>query len=115
MRKHNTFFDLSISFEGFEVKGVTINLKNFLFLNEKISSEISDLCRYNFYVNFAETILDGMRIEGKIETIFNYKRFIRGLKKFQLKHKSSWKGHFTYNDTQNSFIFKAPDFKKDLI
>ena len=46
MRKHNTFFDLSISFEGFEVKSVTINLKTFF--KRKISSEINDLCRYNF-------------------------------------------------------------------
>ena len=66
-------------------------------------------------MNFAETLLNGIQIEGKIETVFNHKRFIAGLKKFQLVHKSSWKGFFTYEDAKDNFIFKAPDFIKELV
>ena len=80
----------------------------------KICKEIEKLCRYNSYVNYAETLLNGMQIEGKIETVFNHKRFIAALKKFQLVHKSSWKGFFTYEDAKDNFIFKAPDFIKEL-
>ena len=114
MRKKNKSFQLGITFEAVEVKGIKIDLKNFLFLNARICKEIDKLCRYNSYVNFAETLLNGLQIEGKIETVFNHKRFIAALKKFQLVHKSSWKGFFTYEDTKDNFIFKAPDFKKEL-
>ena len=107
-------FHLSISFEDIEVKGIAINLKNFLYLNDKISAEIKNLCQYKSYVNFAETLLNGMQIEGKIETVFNHKRFIAALKKFQLVHESNWKGFFTYEDAKDNFIFKAPDFIKEL-
>ena len=55
-----------------------------------------------------------MQIEGKIETVFNHKRFIAALKKFQLVHESNWKGFFTYEDAKDNFIFKAPDFIKEL-
>ena len=56
----------------------------------------------------------GIQIEGKIETVFNHKRFIAALKTFQLVHKSSWNGFYTYEDTKDNFIFKAPDFIKQL-
>ena len=69
-------FQLGITFEDVEVKGIKIDLKNFLFLNARICKEIENLCRYNSYVNFAETLLNGIQIEGKIETVFNHKRFI---------------------------------------
>ena len=108
-------FHLSISFENIEVKGVAINLKKFLYLNNKISAEIKNLCQYESYVNFAETLLNGMQIIGEIQTVFNHKKFIISLKKFQLNHKSTWKGHFTYNDFYNHFIFKAPGFKKEVL
>ena len=114
MSKKNMSFQLKITFEDVEVKGVRIDLKNFLFLNTRICKEIENLCEYNSYVNFAETLLNGMQIEGKIETVFNHKRFITALKKFQLVHKSSWKGFFTYEDTKDNFIFKAPDFMQEL-
>ena len=65
-------------------------------------------------MNFAETLLNGMQIEGKIETVFNHKRFIAALIKFQLVHESNWKGFFTYEDAKDNFIFKAPDFIKEL-
>ena len=115
IKKHNMSFHLSISFENIEVKGVAINLKKFLYLNKKIIAEIKNLCQYNSYVNFAETLLNGMQIKGKIQTVFNHKKFIISLKKFQLNHKSTWEGHFTYNDSYNHFIFKAPGFKKELL
>jgi len=108
-------FHLSISFEDIEIKGIAINLKNFLYLNNKITAEIKNLCQYKSYVNFAETLLNGMQIKGKIQTVFNHKRFISSLKKFQLNHKSTWKGHFTYNDSHDHFIFKAPRFKKEVL
>ena len=114
MSKKNMSFQLEITFEDVEVKGVRINLKNFLFLNTRICKEIENLCEYNSYVNFVETLLNGMQIEGKIETVFNHKRFIAALKKFQLVHESNWKGFFTYEDAKDNFIFKAPDFIREL-
>ena len=114
MSKKNMSFQLGITFEDVEVKGIKIDLNNFLFLGSRMSKEIENLCRYNSYVNFAETLLNGMQIEGKIETVFNHKRFIAALKKFQLVHQSSWKGFFTYEDTKDNFIFKAPDFMQEL-
>lgn len=113
--KHKMSFNLSISFKGTEIKGVTINLKKFLYLNNKISAEIKNLCQYESYVNFAETLLNGMQIKGQIQTVFNYKRFISSLKKFQLKYESTWEGNFTYNDSIDHFIFKAPKFKKEVL
>jgi len=113
--KQNMSFHLSISFENIEMKGVKIDLKNFLFLNDKILNEIESLCKYNSYVNFAETLINGMQIEGEIDTVFNHKRFIASLKKFQTIHKRSWEGFFTYKDTKDYFIFKAPNFIKELI
>ena len=114
MSKQSMSFQLGITFEDVEVKGVRIDLKNFLFLNARICKEIENLCQYNSHVNFAETLLNGIQIEGKIETVFNHKRFIAALKKFQLVHESNWKGFFTYEDAKDNFIFKAPDFIKEL-
>ena len=110
MSKQNMSFQLGITFEGVEVKGVQIDLKNFLFMNARICREIENLCQYNSYVNFAETLLNGIKIEGNIETVFNHKRFIKALKKFQLIHESNWEGFFTYEDSKDYFVFKAPDF-----
>ena len=110
MRKKNMSFHLKISFENIEVKGVQVDLKKFLFLNNKICNEIEKLCQYDSYVNFAETLLNGIKIEGNIETVFNHKRFIKALKKFQLIHESNWEGFFTYEDSKDYFVFKAPDF-----
>ena len=115
MSKENMSFQLGITFEDAEVKAVRIDLKSFLFLNARICKEIEHLCQYNSYVNFAETLLNGIQIEGKIETVFNHKRFIAALKKFQSVHESSWKGFFTYEDAKDSFVFKAPDFIKELV
>ena len=114
MRKQNMSFQLKISFDNIEVKGVHIDLKSFLFLNNQICNKIENLCQYDSYVNFSETLLNGIKIEGKIETVFNHKRFIAALKKFQLVHESNWNGFFTYEDAKDNFIFKAPDFIKEL-
>ena len=113
-KKQTMLFHLNITFENIEVKEVSINLKKFLFLNDRISNKIEGLCQYDSYVNFAETLLNGIKIEGKIETVFNHKRFIAALKKFQLVHESSWTGFFTYEDAKDNFIFEAPDFIKEL-
>ena len=112
---HNMTFYLKISFENIEVKGSSINLKKFLYLNDKISAEIKDLCQYKSYVNFAETILNGLEIKGEIQTVFNHKRFISSLREFQLNHKSSWEGYFSYKDNKDYFIFRAPKFKKEVL
>ena len=114
-QRQNMYFNLSISFENIEVKGVTIDLKKFLYLNNKISTKIRNICQYNSHVNFAETLLNGMQIKGTIQTVFNHKRFINSLKKFQSKHKSTWVGNFTYNDSKDHFIFRAPSFKKKVL
>ena len=114
MSKQTMSFQLGITFEDVELKGVHIDLKNFLFLNTRICKEIENLCQYNSYVNFAETLLNGMQIEGNIETVFNHKRFIEALKKFQLVHESRWKGFFTYKDAKDNFIFRAPNFLEEL-
>ena len=112
---HTMIFHLKISFENIEVKGSSINLKRFLYLNDKISSEIKNLCQYKSHVNFAETILNGLEIKGEIQAVFNHKRFISSLKKFQLNRKSSWKGYFSYKDNRDNFIFRAPKFKKEVL
>ena len=107
-------FDLRISFKEFELKSGLIDLKTFLNLNTHITDSIQNIWSFSHYVNFAETLLNGIQIEGKIETVFNHKRFIAALKKFQLVHESNWKGFFTYEDAKDNFIFKAPDFIKKL-
>ena len=112
-KRQTMLFHLNITFENIEVKEVSINLKNFLFLNDRISNKIEGLCQYDSYVNFAETLLNGMQIKGEIQTVFNRKRFITSLKKFQLVHKSNWKGYFTHRDNKDYFIFRAPVFKKE--
>ena len=43
MRKQNMSFQLGITFEVVEVKGIKIDLKNFLFLNARICKEIENL------------------------------------------------------------------------
>ena len=47
---HNMTFHLKISFENIEVKGSSINLKKFLYLNDKISVEIKNLCHYKSFM-----------------------------------------------------------------
>ena len=114
-KAHNMSFYLRISFEYVEVKGVTINLKKFLYLNDKISKEINNICRYESYVNFAETLLNGIQIKGEIPTVFNHKKFINSLKKFQSNYNSLWNGYFTYRDERDHFNFYAPKFEKQIL
>ena len=114
-KTHKMTFYLKISFDNIEVKGASINMKKFLYLNDKINNEIKNLCRYKSYVNFAETILNGLEIKGEIQTVFNHKRFISSLIEFQLIHKSYWKGYFLYKDSKDYFIFRAPKFKKEVL
>ena len=104
-------FDLSIRFKEFELKAGLIDLKTFLKLNEHIAYSIQSICTYSHYVNFAETIIDGFRIYGSIDRVFNHKRFIQSLKYFQEKNQSTWSGYFTYKDKIDSFIFYAPKFE----
>ena len=106
-------FDLNISFEEFELKSGIIDIKEYLNLNKHISKSIINICSFSHYVNFAETIINGFQINGRLDTVFNHKRFIQSLKYLQEKNKSKWSGYFTYKDEVDSFIFYAPDF--DLI
>ena len=103
-------FDLEISLKEFELKSGTIELRKFLNLNQHIVGAIEHICSFSHYVNFAETIINGFQIKGSINIVFNHKRFIQSLKIFQEKNQSTWSGHFTYQDSKNSFIFYAPDF-----
>lgn len=103
-------FDLNISFKEFELKSGIIDIKEYLRLNKHISKSIINICSFSHYVNFAETIINGFQINGRIDTVFNHKRFIQSLKYFQEKNKSRWSGYFTYEDGVDSFIFCAPDF-----
>ena len=104
-------FDLSIRFKEFELKSGLIDLKTFLKSNKHIADSIQNICSFSHYVNFAETIIDGFRICGSINSVFNYKRFIQSLKYLQEKNQTTWSGHFTYRDKINSFIFCAPKFE----
>jgi len=103
-------FDLEISLKEFELKSGTIELRKFLNLNQNIVGAIEHICSFSHYVNFAETIINGFQIKGSINSVLNHKRFIQSLKNFQEKNHSTWSGHFTYQDSKNSFIFYAPDF-----
>ena len=104
-------FDLNINLKEFELKSGIIDIKEYLNLNEHISKSIINLCSFSHYVNFAETIVDGFQINGKLDIVFNHKRFIQSLKYLQEKNKSKWSGYFTYEDRVDSFIFYAPDFQ----
>ena len=89
-------FDLEISLKEFELKSGTIELRKFLNLNQNIVGAIEHICSF--------------QIKGSINSVLNHKRFIQSLKNFQEKNHSTWSGHFTYQDSKNSFIFYAPDF-----
>ena len=104
-------FDLNISFKEFELKSGIIDIKEYLNLNKHISKSITNICSFSHYVNFAETIVNGFQINGRIDTVFNHKRFIQSLKYLQEKNKSKWSGYFTYQDRVDSFTFYAPDFQ----
>ena len=104
-------FDLNISFQEFQLKSGLIDLKTFLKLNKQIAESIKHICTYSHYVNFAETIIDGLQIYGRINSVFNHKRFIHSLKYLQAKNQTTWYGHFTYRDKIDSFIFYAPEFE----
>ena len=104
-------FDLKISFKEFELKSGLIDLKTFLNLNTHITVSIQNICSFSHYVNFAETIIDGVQICGSINHIFNHKRFIDSLKHFQEKNQTTWSGYFSYRDKIDSFVFYAPKFE----
>ena len=103
-------FDLRIKFDGIEIKGNHIILKDLFNVNSQIASAIEPLCSYNVHVNFAETILNGLKICGEINSVFNHKSFSSSLIKLQKTMKTSWKGYYTYEDAKNKFIFYAPNF-----
>ena len=106
----NMVFDLVIKFDGIEIKGSHLKLKDFLNVNNQIASIIDPLFSYNMYINFAETILDGLKICGEISNVFNHKSFSNSLIKLQETMKTSWKGYYTYKDNKDKFIFYAPNF-----
>ncbi len=106
----NMVFDLSIRFDGIEVKGNHIVLKDFLNVSNQIANAIEPFCSYNMHVNFAETILSGLKICGEINSVFNHKSFSSSLIKLQEKMKTSWRGYYTYEDAKDKFIFHAPNF-----
>ena len=103
-------FDLRIKFDGIEIKGNHIRLKDLFNVNSQIASAIEPLCSYNVHVNFAETILNGLKICGEINSVFNHKSFSSSLIKLQKTMKTSWKGYYTYEDAKDKFIFYAPNF-----
>ncbi len=104
-------FDLNLNLKEFELKSGIIDIKNFLNLNKRIADSIGKICSFSHYVNFAETIIDGFQINGKLDSVFNHKRFIQSLKYLQEKNQSKWSGYFTYKDRVDSFTFYAPEFK----
>ena len=106
----NMVFDLSIRFDGIEVKGNHIVLKDFLNVSNQIANAIEPFCTYNMHVNFAETILNGLKICGEINSVFNHKSFSCSLIKLQETMKTSWRGYYTYEDAKDKFIFYAPNF-----
>ena len=106
----NMVFDLVIEFDGFEIKSSHLKVKDFLNVNSQIASSIDPLFSYNMHVNFAETILDGLKICGEINSVFNHKSFSNSLIELQETMKTSWKGYYTYKDNKDKFIFYAPSF-----
>ena len=111
----NMVFDLSIRFDGIEVKGNHIVLKDFLNVSNQIANAIEPFCSYNMHVNFAETILNGLRVCGEINSVFNHKSFSSSLIKLQETMKTSWRGYYTYEDAKDKFIFYAPKFHTTTI
>ena len=108
-------FDLRIKFDGIEVKSSHLKVKDFLNVNSQIASSIDPLLSYNMHVNFAETILDGLSICGKMNSVINHKSFSSSLIKLQDLVKTSWKGYYTYEDAKDKFIFHAPNFHTTTI
>ena len=108
-------FDLRIKFDGIEIKGNHIILKDLFNVNSQIASAIEPLCSYNVHVNFAETILNGLKICGEIDSVFNHKSFSFSLIKLQKTMKTSWKGYYTYEDAKDEFVFYAPNFHTKTI
>ena len=106
----NMVFDLDIKFDGIEIKGNHIKLKDFLNVNSQIASSIEPFCSYSMHVNFAETILDGLKICGEMNSVFNHKSFSTSLIKLQEIMKTSWRGYYTYQDAKDKFVFYAPNF-----
>lgn len=104
-------FDLNINLKSFELKSGKIDIKNFLNLNNDIADSIKHLCSFSHYVNFAETIVEGMQICGKINHVFNHRRFAQSLKYLQEKNQTKWSGYFTYIDKIDSLTFHAPKFE----
>ena len=111
----NMVFDLNIRFDGIEIKGNHIVLKDFLDVSNQIANAIEPFCSYNMHVNFAETILSGLKICGEINSVFNHKSFSSSLIKLQEKMKTSWRGYYTYEDAKDKFIFHAPNFHTTTI
>ena len=111
----NMVFDLNIKFDGIEIKGNHIILKDFLNLSSQIANAIEPFCSYNMHVNFAETILDGLKICGEMNSVFNHKSFSASLIRLQEIMKTSWKGYYTYEDAKDKFIFHAPNFHTTTI
>ena len=107
---YNMVFDLVIKFDGIEIKGSHLKVKDFLNVNNQIASIIDPLFSYNMHINFAETILDGLKICGKINSVFNHKSFSNSLIELQETMKTSWEGYYTYKDNKDKFIFYAPSF-----
>ena len=106
----NMVFDLVIKFDGIEIKGSHLKVKDFLNVNNQIASSIDPLFSYNMHVNFADTILDGLKICGEINSVFNHKSFSNSLIELQETMKTRWRGYFTYRDKRDKFIFYAPSF-----
>ena len=104
------FFDLKIGFPGMEIKSGTVNLKSFLDTNDQVARSIDHICSFRSHVNFAETIISGLSINGEINTVFNHRKFSATLRNFQSEIEGKWEGHFTYSDGRNSYIFYAPNF-----
>ena len=108
-------FDLRIKFDGIEIKGNHIIAKDFLNVSNQIANAIEPFCSYNMHVNFAETILNGLKICGEINSVFNHKSFSSSLIKLQKTMKTSWKGYYTYEDAKDKFVFHAPNFHTTTI
>ena len=106
----NMVFDLVIEFDGIEIKSSHLKVKDFLNVNNQIASIIDPLFSYNMHINFAETILDGLKICGEINSVFNHKSFSNSLIELQETMKTSWEGYYTYKDNKDKFIFYAPSF-----
>ena len=103
-------FNLSIDMPNIEIKKPNVRILDFLDINEKSAQLLNKVFKCQAHVNFAETLVNKLTLKGKVDYVISHKRLIKSLLNFQDKHETIWQGEFSYQDSRNYFLFKAPTF-----